>query len=76
MNVNIKIPQIGDTEGPYEIEEWFVKNNSLVNEGDDLYSLEIGKAVNEIKAPCSGKLCILTLDGEVNPGDIIGIINS
>jgi pyruvate/2-oxoglutarate dehydrogenase complex dihydrolipoamide acyltransferase (E2) component len=42
------------TEGV--LSEWLVADGAQVKEGDLIYTLETGKAVQEIQAPVSGKL--------------------
>lgn len=71
----IKIPQIGDTPGPYELFEWLIEVGSTVTVGVDLFSMEIGKATMEVKSTVSGELKeIYIREGEVQPGDVVGIV--
>jgi pyruvate/2-oxoglutarate dehydrogenase complex dihydrolipoamide acyltransferase (E2) component len=61
------------TEGV--LAEWLVADGAQVNEGDPIYTLETGKAVQEIQAPASGRLMQRAQAGETYPvGTDIGEI--
>ena len=61
------------TEGV--LAEWLVADGAQVNEGDPIYTLETGKAVQEIQAPASGRLMHKAQAGETYPvGTDIGEI--
>jgi pyruvate/2-oxoglutarate dehydrogenase complex dihydrolipoamide acyltransferase (E2) component len=61
------------TEGV--LAEWLVADGAQVKEGDPIYVLETGKAVQEVQAPVSGRLMQKVQAGETYPvGTDIGEI--
>ena len=64
MSTPLTIPRLemAMTEGV--LAEWLVADGAQVNEGDPIYSLETGKAVQEIAAPASGRLVQRAQAGE------------
>jgi pyruvate/2-oxoglutarate dehydrogenase complex dihydrolipoamide acyltransferase (E2) component len=61
------------TEGV--LAEWLVADGAQVKEGDPIYTLETGKAVQEIQAPVAGRLMQKAQAGETYPvGTDIGEI--
>ena len=64
MSTPLTIPRLemAMTEGV--LAEWLVADGAQVSEGDPIYSLETGKAVQEITAPVSGKLMQRAQAGE------------
>jgi pyruvate/2-oxoglutarate dehydrogenase complex dihydrolipoamide acyltransferase (E2) component len=64
MSTPLTIPRLemAMTEGV--LAEWLVADGAQVTEGDPIYSLETGKAVQEITAPVSGKLVQRAQAGE------------
>jgi pyruvate/2-oxoglutarate dehydrogenase complex dihydrolipoamide acyltransferase (E2) component len=64
MSTPLTIPRLemAMTEGV--LAEWLVADGTQVNEGDPIYTLETGKAVQEIQAPASGKLVQRAQAGE------------
>jgi pyruvate/2-oxoglutarate dehydrogenase complex dihydrolipoamide acyltransferase (E2) component len=61
------------TEGV--LAEWLVADGAQVKEGDPIYVLETGKAVQEVQAPVSGRLMQKAQAGETYPvGTDIGEI--
>jgi pyruvate/2-oxoglutarate dehydrogenase complex dihydrolipoamide acyltransferase (E2) component len=75
MSTPLTIPRLemAMTEGV--LAEWLVADGAQVKEGDPIYSLETGKAVQEIQAPVSGRLMHKAPAGETYPvGTDIGEI--
>ena len=75
MSTLLTIPRLemAMTEGV--LAEWLVADGAHVKEGDPIYSLETGKAVQEIQAPVSGRLMHKAPAGETYPvGTDIGEI--
>jgi pyruvate/2-oxoglutarate dehydrogenase complex dihydrolipoamide acyltransferase (E2) component len=75
MSTPLTIPRLemAMTEGV--LAEWLVADGAQVNEGDPIYTLETGKAVQEIQAPASGRLMHKAQAGETYPvGTDIGEI--
>jgi pyruvate/2-oxoglutarate dehydrogenase complex dihydrolipoamide acyltransferase (E2) component len=61
------------TEGV--LAEWLVADGAQVKEGDPIYVLETGKAVQDVQAPVSGRLMQKAQAGETYPvGTDIGEI--
>ena len=75
MSTPLTIPRLemAMTEGV--LAEWLVADGAQVNEGDPIYVLETGKAVQEVQAPVSGRLMQKAQAGETYPvGTDIGEI--
>jgi pyruvate/2-oxoglutarate dehydrogenase complex dihydrolipoamide acyltransferase (E2) component len=75
MSTPLTIPRLemAMTEGV--LAEWLVADGAQVKEGDAIYTLETGKAVQEIQAPVSGRLMQKAPAGETYPvGTDIGEI--
>jgi pyruvate/2-oxoglutarate dehydrogenase complex dihydrolipoamide acyltransferase (E2) component len=75
MSTPLTIPRLemAMTEGV--LAEWLAADGAQVNEGDPIYTLETGKAVQEIQAPVSGRLMHKAQAGETYPvGTDIGEI--
>jgi pyruvate/2-oxoglutarate dehydrogenase complex dihydrolipoamide acyltransferase (E2) component len=74
--IQILLPKLGFSMTEGIIREWFVPNGSSVVEGKPLYAVESEKSVQEIEAPSSGTLKILSEVGETYPvGHLIGEIS-
>ena len=75
MSVELRIPQIGFSMTEGNLVEWLVADGARVEEGADLYTLEIDKSVQEITAPAAGILKVRAAAGQVYPvGELIGEI--
>ena len=75
MSTEIILPKLGFSMTEGNIAEWLVPDGGAVVQGQPLFSLESDKAVQEVEAPASGTLKILTPPGEVCPvGTVIGEI--
>ncbi|MFO7765673.1 MAG: 2-oxoglutarate dehydrogenase complex dihydrolipoyllysine-residue succinyltransferase [Pelovirga sp.] len=75
--MEIKVPQVGESIVEAEIGEWFKKDGDYVNKDDLLLELETEKVNVELNAEASGRLTILSKDGEtVKIGGIIGRIDT
>jgi pyruvate/2-oxoglutarate dehydrogenase complex dihydrolipoamide acyltransferase (E2) component len=75
MSTPLTIPRLemAMTEGV--LAEWLVADGAQVKEGDPIYVLETGKAVQDIQAPASGQLVHKAQAGETYPvGTDIGEI--
>jgi pyruvate/2-oxoglutarate dehydrogenase complex dihydrolipoamide acyltransferase (E2) component len=64
MSTALTIPRLemAMTEGV--LAEWLVADGVQVKEGDPIYVIETGKAVQEIQAPASGRLLHKAQAGE------------
>lgn len=75
MSTPILLPKLGFSMDEGTIAEWLVADGGAVDAGQPLYSLESEKSVQEIEAPCSGKLRILEgAGGTFKVGTVIGEI--
>ena len=75
MSTPLTIPRLEMSMTEGVLAEWLVADGAQVNEGDPIYSLETGKAVQEIQAPASGRLVQRAQPGETYPvGTDIGEI--
>jgi pyruvate/2-oxoglutarate dehydrogenase complex dihydrolipoamide acyltransferase (E2) component len=75
MSTPLTIPRLemAMTEGV--LAEWLVADGAQVKEGDPIYVLETGKAVQDVQAPVSGRLMQKAQAGETYPvGTDIGEI--
>jgi pyruvate/2-oxoglutarate dehydrogenase complex dihydrolipoamide acyltransferase (E2) component len=75
MSTPLTIPRLemAMTEGL--LAQWLVEHGAPVKEGDPIYLLETGKAVQEVQAPVSGRLLQKVQAGETYPvGTDIGEI--
>lgn len=75
MATEITIPQLemAMTEGT--LTEWLVADGATVEEGDPIYTLETGKAAQEIGSPVSGTIKLTGTPGTEYPvGTVIGEI--
>ena len=73
--IEIKVPAAGESITSASIGEWHVRDGAQVSKGDRLVTLETDKVSNELEAPESGTLTILTAEGaEVNIGAVIGML--
>lgn len=75
MSTEIILPKLGFSMTEGNIAEWLVPDGGAVVQGQPLFSLENDKAVQEVEAPASGTLKILTPPGQSCPvGTVIGEI--
>ena len=75
MSTEIILPKLGFAMTEGNIAEWLVPDGGAVVQGQPLFSLENDKAVQEVEAPASGTLKILTPPGQSCPvGTVIGEI--
>ena len=56
MATPLTIPRLEMSMTEGTLAEWLVADGAQVNEGDPIYTLETGKAAQEIVAPVSGRL--------------------
>jgi pyruvate/2-oxoglutarate dehydrogenase complex dihydrolipoamide acyltransferase (E2) component len=76
MSVEIILPKLDFSMAEGTVVEWFVTNGAQARLGAPLYSLESGKAVQEIEAPATGTLKIFINTGESHPvGTVLGVID-
>jgi pyruvate/2-oxoglutarate dehydrogenase complex dihydrolipoamide acyltransferase (E2) component len=75
MAVEILLPKIGFSMNEGQVAEWLVQSGAAVKEGDPLFLLEADKSTNEVEAPATGTLRIVTEVGETyEVGTVLGYI--
>ncbi len=67
MAYEILLPKLGFSMNEGIVAEWLVADGSAVTEGQPLYALESDKSTQEVDAPASGTLRILSAVGETYP---------
>lgn len=75
MATEIIFPKIGFSMSEGELAEWLAADGAEVREGEPLFTIESDKSTNEVEAPSSGTLRIMSAAGETyQVGDIVGRI--
>ena len=65
MPVTLTIPKLEMAMVDGTLAEWLVPDGTQVKEGDLIYTLETGKATQEIESPASGTLTQKAAAGEL-----------
>ncbi len=74
--VELKVPASGESITSANVAKWLKNDGESVSQGEILVTLETDKVSNELEAPVSGKLKILTPEGEeVAVGAVIATID-
>jgi 2-oxoglutarate dehydrogenase E2 component (dihydrolipoamide succinyltransferase) len=78
MNIEIRVPTLGESVSEATIGKWFKKPGDSVQADEPLVELETDKVTLEVNAPASGILAEATAkDGEtVEPGALLGQIST
>jgi 2-oxoglutarate dehydrogenase E2 component (dihydrolipoamide succinyltransferase) len=75
--VELKVPAAGESITSANVAKWRKNDGEHVTKGEVLVTLETDKVSNELEAPASGRLKILTPEGEeVTIGAVIATIDS
>jgi 2-oxoglutarate dehydrogenase E2 component (dihydrolipoamide succinyltransferase) len=75
--IELKVPAAGESITSANVAKWQKKDGEQVTEGEILVTLETDKVSNELEAPASGKIKILTPEGEeVSIGAVIATIDT
>ncbi len=75
--VELKVPAAGESITSANVAKWRKNDGEQVIQGEVLVTLETDKVSNELEAPASGRLKIITPEGEeVSIGAIIATIDS
>ena len=75
--VEIKVPAAGESITSANVAKWRKNDGEQVTQGEILVTLETDKVSNEVEAPVSGRLKILTPEGEeVSIGAVIATVDS
>ena len=76
MNVEVKIPAVGESITSGIVSVWHKKSGDFVNAGDALFTLETDKVSTEIAAETSGVLDAIVPEGqEVKIGEVVATID-
>jgi 2-oxoglutarate dehydrogenase E2 component (dihydrolipoamide succinyltransferase) len=76
MEIEIKIPSVGESVQEAVLVEWYKKDGDAVQKDDPLFVIETDKVTLEIVAEASGILKILTEEGRtVSIGAVVGSID-
>src|SRR6476619_3168451 len=75
-NMDVLMPQLGETVAEGKISKWFVKAGDAVKPGDNLFEIETDKVSMEVPAIAAGTLATINVQaGEVAPvGAVVAII--
>jgi 2-oxoglutarate dehydrogenase E2 component (dihydrolipoamide succinyltransferase) len=75
--VELKVPAAGESITSANVAQWRKNDGEQVTKGEILVTLETDKVSNELEAPASGRLKILTPEGEeVSIGAVIATIDA
>lgn len=75
--IELKVPAAGESITSANVAKWQKKDGEQVSQGEILVTLETDKVSNELEAPASGRLKILTPEGEeVTIGTVIATIDT
>ena len=74
--IELKVPAAGESITSANVAQWRKKDGEHVTQGEILVTLETDKVSNELEAPASGRLKIITPEGEeVSIGAVIATID-
>jgi len=77
MEVEIKIPNVGESVQEAVLVQWYKKDGDMVKKEEPLFLIETDKVTLEIVAEADGVLKIMVSEGEtVVIGAVVGIIDS
>ena len=75
MNVEVKVPTVGESITSGILSTWHKKDGETVNSGDLLFTLETDKVSTEVTAPESGVLRTQAAEGdEVKIDQVVAVI--
>ena len=76
MQLEIKVPSVGESVTEATLAQWYKKDGDLVRKGELLFVLETDKVTLEIEAEADGVLQISKSEGETIPiGAVVGTID-
>ena len=77
MEIEIKIPSVGESVQEAVLAQWYKKDGDMVKKEEPLFVIETDKVTLEIVAEADGVLKIMVSEGEtVAIGAVVGIIDS
>src|SRR6185295_8421561 len=77
MEIEIKVPSLGESINEVTLSKWLKKDGDLVQQDEIICEIESEKATNEMPAEKAGKLKIVAAEGSVlKIGDVICTIDT
>ncbi len=77
MKVEVKVPSVGESIVSGILTKWIKNNGEIVKEGESIFEMETDKVNVDVPSPASGKIEILTAEGEeVAIGQLVAYIDS
>jgi 2-oxoglutarate dehydrogenase E2 component (dihydrolipoamide succinyltransferase) len=77
MQIEIKIPSVGESIKEAVLAEWFKKDGEIVSKDEPLFVIETDKVTLEVVAEASGRLKIAVAQGEtVAIGAVVGTLDT
>ncbi len=78
MDVEIKMPQLGQTSDEVRLIKWLIKEGDVVKRGQPLCEVETDKVVMELESIESGTVTkiISAPDSQINTGEVVAIITT
>lgn len=77
MNVEIKVPGVGESITEGLLASWAVSDGTVVIEGQAIFELETDKTTIDVTAPATGTLSITVKEGtEVKINQVVGLIDT
>jgi 2-oxoglutarate dehydrogenase E2 component (dihydrolipoamide succinyltransferase) len=64
MAIDVKVPSVGESVTEGTLARWVKRDGDQVREGETLFELETDKATGEVPSPATGRLKVLTKEGE------------
>jgi 2-oxoglutarate dehydrogenase E2 component (dihydrolipoamide succinyltransferase) len=77
MQIEIKVPSVGESVTEAILAQWFKQDGDVVHQGEALFVIETDKVTLEVEAEADGVLSIKVGEGEtVAPGTVVGLIET
>lgn len=77
MQIEVKVPSVGESVQEAVIAEWYKKDGDAVKKGEPLFVIETDKVTVEVEAEAAGTLSIQVGEGEtVAIGQVVAIIDT
>jgi 2-oxoglutarate dehydrogenase E2 component (dihydrolipoamide succinyltransferase) len=77
MQIEVKVPSVGESVQEAVIAEWFKKDGDAVEKGEPLFVIETDKVTLEVEAEAAGALSIQVGEGEtVAIGQVVALIDT
>jgi 2-oxoglutarate dehydrogenase E2 component (dihydrolipoamide succinyltransferase) len=77
MQIEIKVPSVGESVTEAILAQWFKQDGDVVHKGEALFVIETDKVTLEVEAEADGVLSIKVGEGEtVAIGTVVGVIDT